>query len=295
MAGTHARQAFGGGWTADKLGRVGQYLAAYTRVMKNQPFKTAYIDAFAGTGYTRLQESGDEPTLMMPELAESEAQGFLAGSARVALEVDPPFDRYIFIEQDPARAGELHALAAEYPEREADVAVRVGDANTRLEGLCRSVDWESRRAVLFLDPFGMQVEWKTIERIAGTRALDVWMLFPLGVAVNRLLRRNGEIPPALADRLTRIFGTEGWRDAFYQPSRQTSFLDGPEAVEKVADFRAIAEFWMDRLRGVFAKVAPNPLTLRNSCNSPLYLLCFACSNPRGADTAVRIAQHILRP
>jgi hypothetical protein len=33
--------------------------------------------------------------------------------------------------------------------------------------------------------------------------------------------------------------------------------------------------------------------LRNSRNNPLYLLCFASGNPRGAKTAVKIAQDIL--
>ena len=42
---------FGGDWTTSKLKILGAYLAAYTRALRNQPFKTAYIDAFAGTGY----------------------------------------------------------------------------------------------------------------------------------------------------------------------------------------------------------------------------------------------------
>jgi len=34
--------------------------------------------------------------------------------------------------------------------------------------------------------------------------------------------------------------------------------------------------------------------LRNSLNNPLYLLCFAAGNDRGATIAVRIANHILK-
>jgi len=44
----------------------------------------------------------------------------------------------------------------------------------------------------------------------------------------------------------------------------------------------------------FAGVAENPLLLRNSKNNPLYLLCFASGNPRGAKTAIKIAQDILK-
>jgi len=45
-------QKFGGDWTQEKLARIRSYLGAYTTVLKKQPFKLIYIDAFAGTGYT---------------------------------------------------------------------------------------------------------------------------------------------------------------------------------------------------------------------------------------------------
>ena len=32
---------------------------------------------------------------------------------------------------------------------------------------------------MFLDPYGMEVEWKTLQAVAATRAIDVWFLFPL--------------------------------------------------------------------------------------------------------------------
>ncbi|MGI9165743.1 MAG: hypothetical protein ACR2G5_05060 [Pyrinomonadaceae bacterium] len=46
---------------------------------------------------------------------------------------------------------------------------------------------------------------------------------------------------------------------------------------------------------MFAGVAENPLPLFNSRNVPLYLLCFASGNSRGAKAAIKIAQDILRP
>jgi len=50
---------------------------------------------------------------------------------------------------------------------------------------------------------------------------------------------------------------------------------------------------VDRLKTVFTKVAEKPLPLLNSKHVPLYLLCFAAGNPKGAPTAVKIAQNIL--
>jgi len=140
----------------------------------------------------------------------------------------------------------------------------------------------------------MQVDWTTVEALARTRAVDLWLLFPLGVAVNRLLTRSEPPPSEWADALTRIFGTPTWRDEFY-PRQETQTLFGPEVTQqKEADFDRIGRFFVARLKTIFAKVAENPLPLRNSTNTPLYLLCFAAGNPKGATTAVKIAQDILK-
>ncbi|MCI0387950.1 MAG: hypothetical protein MOB07_04160 [Acidobacteria bacterium] len=56
----------------------------------------------------------------------------------------------------------------------------------------------------------------------------------------------------------------------------------------------IEQYFVERLKTVFAGVAENPLPLLNSHNNPLYLLCFASGNPKGAKTAIKIAQDILR-
>jgi three-Cys-motif partner protein len=146
---------------------------------------------------------------------------------------------------------------------------------------------------VFLDPYGMQVEWATIATMGATRAIDLWVLFPLGVGVNRLLLKNRPPEGPWASRLTRIFGTTDWLPAFYRESEQRSLFGYPPDVVKDADFASISSFWLARLKTVFAEVALNPLLLRNSRNVPIYLLSFAAANPKGAKTAVKIAQDIL--
>jgi three-Cys-motif partner protein len=96
--------------------------------LKNQPFSREYIDAFAGTGYREIgSEETDEGTLF-PELAEPEVRRFLDGSARVALNVEPGFDRFTFIEKDPKKVRDLLKLKDEFPGK--DIRVEQGDANT---------------------------------------------------------------------------------------------------------------------------------------------------------------------
>ncbi|MBI1927344.1 three-Cys-motif partner protein TcmP [Candidatus Poribacteria bacterium] len=289
-----SQQNFGGAWTEEKLGRVRKYLVAYATIMNKQAFRFAYIDAFAGTGYRTRKQDENPDELMFPEIAAPEMQDFFNGSARLALQVQPRFQKYIFIEKDENRFSELQKLKAEFPSLQNDIELVQFDVNTYLKELCLNRSWKNHRAVLFLDPYGMEVDWDTITGIAQTQAIDLWLLFPLGIAVNRLLKKDGNIDVTMRSKLERFFGVTDWYDAFYQ-TISTETLFGKEMVtQKKGDFASIKQYFVKRLQTVFTKVANNPLPLYNSRNNPLYLLCFAAGNPRGAPTAVNIAQHILR-
>lgn len=96
----------GGAWTTRKLHILAGYLRSYTTALKNTPFHKLYVDAFAGTGYreARREDDGDSSqSALFPDMAEPEPQSFLDGSARLALQTEPQFDQYIFIERSPER------------------------------------------------------------------------------------------------------------------------------------------------------------------------------------------------
>lgn len=275
-------QMFGGPWTEHKLECVSKYLHAYTKIMTQRKFNFMYIDAFAGTGYRKLKN--DE---------ETGISRFLAGSARRALEVKPPFKHYVFIETDKDSFAALKKLAHDFPHIPNDCIKFVNSgAKDYLTNLCQKTDWDWNRALAFLDPYGMQVEWATIESIAKTEAIDLWLLFPIG-SVNRLLENRGEIHSARRRRLDLVFGSPDWYDEFYQLEQQIPLFSEEERFEKRNHiFDEIERYFIERLRGVFASVANNPLPLRNSKNSLMYLLCFAAGNPN-APKALEIAQDIL--
>ncbi len=172
--------AFGGDWTSTKLDILAKYLKAYTTALKDKPtadrpFKKAYIDAFAGTGYRTMADDDDSTAganLTFPDLADAAPQELLDGSARLALKIDPQFDRYIFIERNKDRVQQLEQLKTEFSELAPRITVQKGEANKEIRKLCEK-NWSSHRAVLFLDPYGMQVEWNTIAAIAKTKAIDL--------------------------------------------------------------------------------------------------------------------------
>ena len=296
---------FGGPWTDDKLSRIDAYLAAYMRIFTSNPaaskLGTYYVDAFAGTGYRTSQVSRDrtEGLLFEDALEDTDANSLREGSAYVALRQSQPFSRYVFVDRSPERARRLEDLRTEFPALSERIEIEVDDANAFLERWCRETDWRRNRAVVFLDPYGMQVRWSTIEVIARTKAIDLWILFPLGQAVNRLLTRRRLPEGAHAESLTRFFGTEAWKEAFYEELDESTdrltLFEPEEGHAKRASFDVIGKFFVERLKTVFEGVAETPLPLRNSTKVPIYLLCFAAANPRGASTAVRIANHILKP
>lgn len=292
-----AKQKFGGSWTEQKLEMIFKYLGAYSKIMKNKNFRFAYVDAFAGTGYREVKSNSKtndiEDSLITDVVLEFEPQAFLDGSAKNALRVKPEFDRYIYIEKSPERFNELTNLKNDFPEKKDQIVLINQDANKYLKDFC-SKTWTKNRAVVFLDPFGMQVSWETLNCIAKTKAIDLWILFPLGSGVSRLLRRDGKISETLRKKLDSLFGEESWYDAFYQPKRQQSLFDDDSLIEKVANFESIAAYFVKRLKTIFPHVLDDPLFLYNSKNNPLFMLCFAAGNDKGGKTAVKIAADILR-
>jgi three-Cys-motif partner protein len=293
-------RGFGGEWTDSKLRVLQAYLAAYTKALrdkptKEHPFRKAYIDAFAGTGSRDARDDaadGRAQELLFPDLAEKAPQELLDGSARLALKTEPRFDRYVFIERNAKRCAELATLKTEFPKLASSISIRNREANVEIQDMC-SKDWRSRRAVLFLDPYGMQVEWKTLKAVAGTKAIDMWLLFPFGIGINRLLTKSGDIPTSWRKRLDLLLGNTDWYEEFYKvETTPTLFGDEQELVK--TKMRGIARSFNRRLQSVFAGVVEEPGVLRNSRGSPLYLLWFAAGNAHGKDVAIRIATHLLK-
>lgn len=215
-------QSFGGPWTERKLKCLQDYLNAYRTIFTGNPraryFRTWYVDAFAGTGSRSTprpsRSSSGEGFFEIYD--DAEAQEYQDGSAKIALGLSSPFDNYLFIEKSKARVTELQsAIRAEFPQLYARCHFRAGDANAELKGWCAERNWSKDRAVVFLDPYGMQVEWGSVETLAATKGVDLWYLFP-GIA--RLLRRDGNIPEAWKKRLDVLLGTDAWQTRFFRRS-----------------------------------------------------------------------------
>lgn len=292
-----AMNEFGGPWTEQKLKILTEYLSRYTTVLKNQNFRLTYVDAFAGTGYIKVNSPDvRQSSSLLQDAVDGDAASVLKGSTRLALEVnDRPFDHFVFVEQNREYALALHQLKADFPDR--DIHIEHANANEFLPQWCESqsqvrIPWQGHRAVIFLDPFATEVDWQTVQCIAETKSVDLWILFPLS-ALTRVLPKEREPDEAYAATLDRVYGDSAWRSALYNTQTQPTLFGGERVTAIRSDQRAIVDAYLRKLGSTFAKVAPSPKWFCNSRNSPQFAFMFAASNPAGAPIAVNIANHLL--
>ena len=283
---------FGGRWTTEKLDILESYLNSYTTALKNQLFRLIYIDAFAGSGEINIGEYG---------VSDFDSDSFVTGSTERALSVqDRSFDQFVFVEKEADRYTQLLELKARHPDRLIDV--KQDDANAFLSGLSKSsfrkgpntqgyVDW---RGVLFVDPFGTELEWATVKHIAGLQRLDMWLLFPVG-AIGRMLplsRDPNEVQPKWVKRLNIVFGGDEWRKLYSLSPQQDLF--GDEGVERDPGIDGLLEIYKNQLEKAFGdRLLRESRTLKNSKNSPLFEFIFCAGHPKGASIAKRIARHLI--
>jgi three-Cys-motif partner protein len=137
---------FGSEDTELKLAVIESYLKPYTKALKGK-WPLWYIDAFAGTGSRTVRIAARGGDLFDEEAPERIEQR--RGSARIAIEISPPFDRIIFMEQNPRYCAALHELKAQHPNREIDILQ--GDANDLIRRGIKWDGWQRTRAVMLLD------------------------------------------------------------------------------------------------------------------------------------------------
>ncbi|KEO52506.1 three-Cys-motif partner protein [Thalassospira sp. MBR-102] len=283
---------FGGKHTDIKLEIVRRYIEAYLLVMSKQNFRNIYIDAFAGTGSRTVSQNG------IPLLDVNNNSTLVApGSASLVLQMEKGFDHHIFIDKNPKHVAALQALTVNFPNK--SVECFQGDANELVTKFCNETDWKGNgvhwgtRAVLFLDPYGMEVEWKTLKAIAATQTIDLWFLFPMSGLVRQAARRWSSLDDSKINAITRCLGTEEWREKLYTPDLQLGLFSEPE-LERKQDVRALESYVKERLETVFSSWVSDPIPLISSRGAQLYSLFFAISNPRNAAKGIarKIVEHL---
>lgn len=272
---------FGAEHTQEKLKALNDYLPAYTTALGRR-FTLHYIDAFAGTGECVIKIAGNELTV--------------PGSASIAIACKPPFHKMVFIEFSAGRVHELERLRAAAADR--DISIVREDANIALPDYLRRLK-RTDRAVVFLDPYGMTVDWATLEKIAQSKLADVWYLFPLSGLYRQAAKDSANIDSFKEAALTRILGPHDWRRALYEPKPQRD-LFGQDSDIRTADPERMALWVKDCLQKIFPGVhGPKILyqTMKGGRQgAPLFALFFLVSNPdaKALRLALKFAAAVLK-
>ena len=282
-----------GRWAKEKLECLQKYLNAYTTILSRQqkekqwPKGYFYIDAFAGPGTlkVRQEQTNDSTQQSLFEIAEHAVEDageteYISGSPLVALELETPFTDYIFIDIDQRRLNQLERLKQNY-DSTTRIHLRKRDCNDYLRELLKDIPWKQWRGVIFLDPFGMQVPWDTVAEMGKTGAIEIFINFPVGMAIQRLLKRSGEFTSAERNKLNQYFGTAEWYDLLYE-SEPGLFGENTTKIQKAGD--VLVRWYRNRLQEVFGYVS-SAREIRNSRGRPLYYLIFAGPNQTGAKIA----------
>jgi three-Cys-motif partner protein len=281
---------FGAQHTELKLSLIEGYLKFFTTALRRHFSELWYIDAFAGTGTRTVRIEAKDGDLFDAPVAESVEHR--RGSAQIAIDVVPHFSRLVFIDSKPKHCAALRELAAKYPNRE--IVVIQEDANRSIQSAIAWDGWKSARAVLFLDPYGMEVEWATLEAIAKTSAIDVWFLFPLSGLYRQATRKSNKITPDKRAAITRILGTDAWEKELYSDLGQPDiFGDAPS--QRAKDVKGLERYVKRRLETIFPKVFdPKALPIDHGPQRFSLFLCISNSAPKAIGLSTKIANHILK-
>jgi three-Cys-motif partner protein len=257
---------FGAQHTELKLSIIERYLKFFTRALRPRFRQLWYIDAFAGTGSRTVRVEASEGDLFDAPAAERVEQR--RGSAQIAIDVEPKFDRLVFMDTKPAHCAALRELADRHQDR--NIVVVEGDANHAIQSQIAWDGWKQTRAVMFLDPYGMDVEWATLQAIAATEAIDVWFLFSLSGLYRQATRRSSDIDPGKRAAITRILGTDAWENELYSNMGQGDMFGG-QAKQRTADVRGLEHYVKARLETIFPKVFERRCrSIRSLSDSPCF-------------------------
>lgn len=286
---------WGGNWTQLKLEAFEAYVRAYLTIMEAQKKKykgwptTIYFDGFAGSGENKLNTSCDECNLFYNNISVEELSIY-RGSAERILSLDKKFDQYYFVDINDEylknlkitlKSKNLICKSCEFIKDDVNNVIR------------KFSDFLNKKhaALILLDPFGMNINWNSIISLKDKdKRIDLWLLVPSGVIVNRLLDKEGKLK--YSDTLESFFGMnkEEIKSIFYTTKQQQTLFGIDEITEKINNpIKKIAEIYVQKLKEVFKYVTETPLILLNSRNVPIYHFVFASNN----EIALKIASQII--
>lgn len=250
-------------WTAVKLDYLARYLAMFTTAMRERPWRALnYIDLFAGSG--KCQGENNDISL---------------GSPLLALATPKPFDHYFFVDLDSSniQALQQRCQSSPYADR---VQYFTEDCNAAVHQIAEEIQcldshylpgrWSCLNLV-FLDPYGLEVQWETVKTLAQLRTDLIIHYSQMGIQRN--MPKDIDNPTETV--IDRFFGTRAWREIYRQEYNKSGL------------YGELISFYKQNLCALgYVEVKSEDELLRvplmhNTKNATLYGLIFASKSQLG--------------
>ncbi len=267
---------FVGEWTEVKLEILRKYAKAYSDILNAQPrLEHWYIDAFAGAGM-HISKKG---------------QRVVTGSPINALQIEPRFKRYYFVDKSSEKCRILRQLTEEElascAEPKPHLTIENQDCNDYLiKNLFPQLTYDTyRRALCILDPYGLHLDWEVLKVAGSLATIDIFLNFPMMDINRNILHRDLEsVDPHQRERMDRFCGGNWWQSIVYQTDRD--LFGHPE---KTTCDELVREFGNRLKRDAGFKYVAEPIAMKSNSQNILYYLYFA--SPKGV--AKKIASDVI--
>jgi len=236
-----------GQWVHGKKYYFCRYLDIMTHgVGRKWQGKLAFVDLFSGPGRSIVRGSQEE----------------VDGSPVLALNYE--FARYIFVDIPEVLACLKKRLAG-HPKF-SQIAFIEGDCNEVIEEI-RFASPADHLTLVFIDPTGLQIRFRTIQRLVLDRNVDLLMTLQFGMGIRLNLNQYIKAEGA---KLTAFLGNAEWRK------------DASEGGSPSQVLRRIKSRYLHHLRELgYLPVRDREIDIRNDQNVLLYFIAFASRHPLG--------------
>ncbi len=153
-------------WSALKLIFLDHVADVYSGIMRQHyPGRYHYVDLFSGSGVGAVEDNKNDRIFGSPLIVTKRQ-----------------FPEFIFCDQDRDYTDALRARIDTLSIPNLNYNIHQGDCNSTIEEILPSIEGERQHSLIFIDPYGMELEWSTFERILGLNADIVFNFMTKSIA-----------------------------------------------------------------------------------------------------------------
>lgn len=197
------------------------------------------------------------------------------GSAAIALKHSDEFTHMFFIEKNSRRAERLRSLIHDH-NADNKASVLIGDCNELMPSILSKIH-PSAPTFVFLDPSALQLRWKTIEVLSRWKT-ELLILFPLRMAILRLLPTSGQLQEWARERLNAVFWTNEWEKLYH--GRHRTYVR-----------RDLLKLYTDRLTALGYPYVLKSDIFKSDSGRLLYYLIWVGKHPVGKKIMDHVFEH----